>query len=509
MTKFTSFGASEDELDYLKDLLITQQNLSQVATEMELLLNDSMSFSEWLWEFLHENLSDSSQSNHNTATMNTDDDLLTEMASEDIDVTQSNADVQPTESEPAELEHSTTATGKPSAKKIASAIVFDKSKLDSPSSAKKRTRLATQSSSERQGRSRRDVSGADFDDELDDDQSGKALAQHLKKRRVSSANKRTSSSSSSSRIIRVSTTGGRRGRTVIKRKNRRGDDNDDFLDDESDDDELTTNTRSNLDKRVKKRAKQDSTISKLQQNPEKAALRAKKFGSLPQQEETTATTTTTKTSSSSSSSSSSRDDDRYEDQQDEDEDDEQESQPRFTGSPSKGVTPCNFGASCFRPNCTFAHPIEPCRFALSCTKGKDCKFNHNPPCRYGAKCTRPMCTFTHYKASPAKAAYTKSFFNPKKNIPSIPASKTTWQKGVNLTDDPSAVSAETTPLDPEKRPNLSGSLDDKLPCRYGIACTNAQCKYRHPEGRTAFQRKPLPLSRSGEIHKWVKKQEDE
>jgi len=80
---------------------------------------------------------------------------------------------------------------------------------------------------------------------------------------------------------------------------------------------------------------------------------------------------------------------------------------------------CKFGARCSRPDCVYSHPRESlidCRNGFSCTQ-KDtciyrhpleaciynpkcrnqgyCTFSHAPPCQFGAKCTIPGCTFAH------------------------------------------------------------------------------------------------------------------
>jgi len=80
--------------------------------------------------------------------------------------------------------------------------------------------------------------------------------------------------------------------------------------------------------------------------------------------------------------------------------------------------PCKFGTRCSRPDCVYSHPREAlidCRNGYSCPQKEICIYRHPPeaciftpkcrnqvctfshavPCQYGANCHIPGCTFGH------------------------------------------------------------------------------------------------------------------
>jgi hypothetical protein len=64
--------------------------------------------------------------------------------------------------------------------------------------------------------------------------------------------------------------------------------------------------------------------------------------------------------------------------------------------PRESLIDCRNGFSCIQKDtCTYRHPLEACIYNPKCRNQGYCTFSHAPPCQFGAKCTIPGCTFAH------------------------------------------------------------------------------------------------------------------
>jgi hypothetical protein len=76
--------------------------------------------------------------------------------------------------------------------------------------------------------------------------------------------------------------------------------------------------------------------------------------------------------------------------------------------PRESLIDCRNGFSCIQKDtCIYRHPLEACIYNPKCRNQGYCTFSHAPPCQFGAKCTLPGCTFAH-KSSEAPAPTTSN-----------------------------------------------------------------------------------------------------
>lgn len=127
----------------------------------------------------------------------------------------------------------------------------------------------------------------------------------------------------------------------------------------------------------------------------------------------------------------------------------------FPAAPTSTST-CRWNVGCTNPMCPYSHASpanagpggDPNALVLS-----------QQNCRYGAGCTNKDCTRSHVSPAVAKI----SAHNPPPTAPSATATST------------AGVLSMDTAL-----PNGAGSR----PCKFGIACTRADCFFSHPPGRS-------------------------
>ena len=189
--------------------------------------------------------------------------------------------------------------------------------------------------------------------------------------------------------------------------------------------------------------------------------------------------------------------------------DSSDSEPQKKGNSSHFNQPCKFGKRCTRgPNCKFQHDDDdddrnssnthnqPCKFGKRCTRRPNCKFQHDddddddhdssprmrqfkqamgliqPSNQFGFSCRN---NFQIARPTyPLHQGFQNKICGPAKFQPNRPRQIELCKFGTNCTRD------ECTFLHPEgKKPKQQGPA----PCRWGAQCTNRQCPYPHPPNR--------------------------